>query len=88
MFTPFNVNVEKFRMSSLVAWFMLEGSVDYKPIYRPVERDGFCRSCDKTLKRNKDRAVIWYSFRNRGMHVILCKPCVEKLYNLVNPQIV
>lgn len=51
--------------------------------YELIERDGFCRGCDKKMRRNIDVVVKFYSRRNRGQNIILCKECVEKMYNLV-----
>ena len=44
-----------------------------------MQRDGFCRLCEKHLKRNTDDRVRFYSPFNRGHHVILCLPCCEIL---------
>ena len=51
--------------------------------YRLVERDAFCRGCQKELKRNTDKAIMWYAPNNRGMNIIICPDCVELIYNLV-----
>jgi len=47
-----------------------------------MQRDGFCRSCDKELKRNVDPAIKFYSYRGRGMNILLCLDCVDKIHNI------
>lgn len=51
--------------------------------YRLSKRDSYCRGCDKTLKRDKDRIMAMYSFRNRGQYIYFCKDCVLKMNSLV-----
>ena len=58
-------------------------SRDYKPVLRQVERQAFCRACDKTLERNTEKVIAWYSFRNRGQHIYICTDCVTSMYNLI-----
>jgi RNase P subunit RPR2 len=48
-----------------------------------MKNDGFCRGCDKPLKRNEDMALKMYSHRNRGQHIILCPKCVEDAYRMM-----
>ena len=52
------------------------------PEYRFAKNTCFCRACDRVLRKGEDKAVYFYSFRNQGMHVIICPKCVEQLYNL------
>lgn len=53
-----------------------------KPEYRQAQRDANCRVCDKEVSRGTE-AVFWYSYRNRGQHIVICPNCVETLYNLL-----
>lgn len=46
------------------------------PEFRKAERDAFCRSCDKPIKKGTDM-ISWYSHRNQGMNIHLCLPCAE-----------
>jgi len=46
---------------------------------RQMERDAFCRACDKVIKRNTEEAIIWYSWRNKGQHIMICLPCSQKI---------
>lgn len=52
-----------------------------KPEYREAERNAGCRSCSKTINKG-EKMVSWYSRWNSGMHVILCKECVARIYAL------
>lgn len=58
----------------------------YPPTRRFVERDAFCRACDKKLKRESDEAIIWYSFRNTGQNIIICLPCARHLGQLAREE--
>ena len=51
------------------------------PEYRESTRLGYCRACDKEIKIG-EKMVIFHSFRNSGMSVIICKDCVSIIYNL------
>lgn len=53
-------------------------------IYEKMQRDGFCRGCDKVLKRGEDLALKMYSPRNRGQSILLCDTCVWKMSNLIH----
>lgn len=44
---------------------------------RQMERDAFCRACDKVIKRNTEEAIVWYSWRNKGQHILICLPCSQ-----------
>jgi len=46
---------------------------------RQMERDAFCRACDKVIKRNTEEAIVWYSWRNKGQHIMICLPCSQKI---------
>lgn len=48
--------------------------------YRTAERKCNCRFCNKTIERNTEKAIFHYSHYNRGMHIILCKDCISRLY--------
>lgn len=48
------------------------------PDYRKAERDAFCRSCDKSIKRGTDM-ISWYSHRNQGMNIHICLSCAESI---------
>lgn len=52
-------------------------------LYSVIERNGFCRCCDKMLFRSVDKVVKFYSRRNCGQHIILCKACIQKLNDIV-----
>jgi hypothetical protein len=52
------------------------------PELRKAERNAFCRSCDKTIKKN-DEMVSWYSHRNQGMNIHLCLQCAEYIGAMV-----
>lgn len=49
---------------------------------RLAERDCSCRGCNKTLKRHVDKGFFHYSSANRGMNIIFCKDCCEKIIEL------
>lgn len=51
--------------------------------YRLAKQDSFCRVCDKVNKRNKDMVVYIRSIRNRGQNILICKDCIDKIYNAV-----
>lgn len=51
--------------------------------YTLMQRDGFCRGCDKQLNAGTDKAVKFYSHRNRGQNIIICGDCVELMYEVV-----
>jgi len=51
--------------------------------YRYAKKECFCRGCDKEIQPNTEKIITFYSFRNRGMHVHLCVPCVEKFNDLI-----
>lgn len=53
------------------------------PVYRLAERTGCCRVCDKDVERLKDKAVYFYSWRNRGQNIIICPKCIKDMYQLV-----
>lgn len=46
---------------------------------RQMERDAFCRACDKVIKRNTEEAIVWYSWRNKGQHIMICLPCSQTI---------
>lgn len=50
---------------------------------RKVERQGFCRGCDKTLNKG-DEIVYTHSHRNRGQNILFCIDCAEKIGGLAN----
>lgn len=52
------------------------------PERRFVERDAFCRACDKRLKRNVAEAIVWHSFRNTGQNILICLPCAREIGGL------
>jgi hypothetical protein len=52
------------------------------PEFRKAERDAFCRSCDKTIKKGTDM-VSWYSHRNQGMNIHLCLQCAKDIGTIV-----
>ena len=43
---------------------------------RQAERDAFCRSCDRVIKKGEDM-VSMYSCRNRGQNIHLCLDCSD-----------
>lgn len=49
---------------------------------RKIERQGFCRGCDKVLSKG-DEIIYTYSFRNRGQSIPICIPCGEQIAKLV-----
>lgn len=54
--------------------------------YALVERWAHCRGCDKELEPKVDFAVKFYSIRNRGQHILICKDCVVKMNELVQDE--
>ena len=57
--------------------------IDYYGIrYEAVQRTAFCRGCDKTLLKG-EKIIKTYSFRNTGMHILLCNDCVLKMAKMV-----
>ena len=48
---------------------------------RQAQRDAFCRSCDKVIKKGEDM-VSMYSWRNQGQHIHLCLDCSEVIGKL------
>jgi len=54
--------------------------------YTLMQRDGYCRGCDKLMQRNSEKAIKTYSIRNRGQHILLCKECVKDMYNLTQEE--
>lgn len=49
---------------------------------RFAARDCVCRGCNVELKRDKDKGFFHYSRCNKGMHIIFCKECCDKIYDL------
>lgn len=47
-------------------------------VIRPIERTGKCRECYKTLNKG-DMILYKYSSANKGIVIIFCLPCVEKI---------
>lgn len=45
---------------------------------RKAERNAFCRICDKEIKKGESMFSL-YSHRNRGIHIHICKDCVESM---------
>lgn len=43
---------------------------------RESEREAFCRFCDSTINKG-DTMLSFYSHRNRGQSIHLCKECVD-----------
>ena len=52
------------------------------PEYRSADRDAFCRSCDKVIKKGSSM-ISWFSHRNRGMNIHICLICAEKIGAMV-----
>jgi len=52
-------------------------------VYEMMQRTGHCRGCDKMLVRGTDKAVKFYSFRNRGQNILICSACVAKMRELI-----
>jgi len=48
---------------------------------RQTVRDAHCRNCDKTIKRNTEKVVYIYSFRNRGQNIFICRDCLNKMHH-------
>lgn len=51
--------------------------------YRPAQRTCYCRGCDKEIAPNTEKIITFYSIRNRGQHIHICVPCVEKFNDLI-----
>lgn len=51
-------------------------------IKRKMERSGYCRGCDKELRKN-DEIIYTYTFRNRGQHILICLDCAEVISDLM-----
>ena len=49
---------------------------------RKIERDGFCRGCDKLVSKG-DVIFYVYSSRNRGQSIIFCIECTTKIGEMV-----
>lgn len=45
---------------------------------RKAERQAFCRLCDNVIEKG-DTMLSFYSRRNRGQHIHICKCCVDKI---------
>lgn len=50
--------------------------------YEQLKRTGYCRGCDKEIKADTEKVIKTWSFRNRGMHIIICDACVDKMFKL------
>ena len=48
---------------------------------RRMERNGFCRDCDKALEKGH---LVFYthSRRNRGQHIFLCERCIQQVVKM------
>lgn len=46
---------------------------------RPIQRNGWCRGCDKKLVKDKDIIFHTYSSCNQGMNIIFCMDCLDKI---------
>lgn len=55
----------------------------YKPKYRQPERDAKCRVCSKTIQRDADWMVSWYTSQQQGQYIHICPDCVKVLYELI-----
>lgn len=51
--------------------------------YETMSRDGFCRGCDTKMVRGQNKAIKFYSHRNRGQNIIICPECVKEMMDLV-----
>lgn len=54
-----------------------------EPVYRQLERDGYCRVCEETIEKKKDWVVAWWTPCNQGTHIFICPKCVRELYELL-----
>lgn len=50
---------------------------------RPIQRDGKCRGCSKRLYKG-DLIFYTYSSANRGMSIIFCIECSERIGDMYN----
>lgn len=53
-----------------------------KAEYREAQRDANCRLCDNEISKGM-MGVFWYSYRNRGQHIVICPSCIKVLNNLL-----
>lgn len=51
---------------------------------RKTKRDAQCKSCHKTIYKNTEDVIYFYSHLNRGTHVHICMKCVETIFDLVS----
>lgn len=51
--------------------------------YSLMQRNGYCRGCDKEMVKDEDMAIKMYSHRNRGQHIILCDGCVNAMNHAI-----
>jgi len=51
--------------------------------YRTLERDAFCRCCDKIIKKNDEVVITMWSCRNRGQYIFLCVNCISEMTELI-----
>jgi len=55
-----------------------------KPEYRQAKNTCYCRACDRKMLKNVDWGAFFYSFRNCGQHISLCRKCVLEMAKIVD----
>ena len=55
--------------------------------YRYAQRDCYCRTCRKDLKKDVDKAVYSVNYGNREPRTIICEDCVAKMFMLVSDEV-
>lgn len=60
----------------------------HEPHYITLQRDGVCKLCCKTIEKRTEKVIRLETTHRSCQLLILCKDCVEKLYNLTQEKYV